>query len=87
MKKQICKNLGTKKLFKNHNFKRFWMESDGSYIGYQGILAVDLYKSVLMYSKDSVCLSRLLFKMGLVTVNFSLIDHYVVTVECLSTES
>jgi hypothetical protein len=31
-------------------------------------LVIDFLKSVLMYSKGAICLSRLLFKMGLFTV-------------------
>ncbi len=39
-----------------------------SYIGYLGFLVTDFIKSVLMYSKGAICLSKLLFKMGLFTV-------------------
>ena len=65
MKKPICKILRTNK---NNNFKftiKFLMTLDRSYIGYQGFLGIDFLKSVLMYSKGAICLSRLLFKMGL----------------------
>jgi hypothetical protein len=31
-------------------------------------LGIEFLKSVLMYSKGAICLSRLLFKMGLFTV-------------------
>jgi hypothetical protein len=41
------------------------MTLDRSYIGYLGILVIDLFKSVLMYSN---CLIKLLFKMGPFTV-------------------
>jgi hypothetical protein len=44
------------------------MTLDRSYIGYLGFLGIDLKKSVLMYSKGAICLSRLFFKMGLFTV-------------------
>jgi hypothetical protein len=44
------------------------MTLDKSYIGYLGFLGIDFLKSVLMYSKGTICLSRLLFKMGLFTV-------------------
>jgi hypothetical protein len=37
-------------------------------LGYLGFLGIDFLKSVLMYSKGAICLSRLLFKMGLFTV-------------------
>ncbi len=65
MKKPICKILRTSK---NNNFKfpiKFLMTLDKSYIGYLGFLGIDFLKSVLMYSKGAICLSRLLFKMGL----------------------
>ncbi len=68
MKKPICKILRTNK---NNNFKfiiKFLMTLDMSYIGYLGFLVIDFLKSVLMYSKGAICLSRLLFKMGLFTV-------------------
>ncbi len=68
MKKPICKILRTNK---NNNFKfpiKFLMTLDRSYIGYLGFLGIDFLKSVLMYSKGAICLSRLLFKMGLFTV-------------------
>jgi hypothetical protein len=38
------------------------MTLDRSYIGYLGFLGIDFLKSVLMYSKGAICLSRLLFK-------------------------
>jgi hypothetical protein len=68
MKKPICKILRTNK---NNNFKftiKFIMTLDMSYIGYLGFLGIDFLKSVLMYSNGAICLSRLLFKMGLFTV-------------------
>ena len=68
MKKPICKILRTDK---NDNFKftiKFLMTLERSYIGYLGFLVIDFLKSVLMYSKGAICLSRLLFKMGLFTV-------------------
>jgi hypothetical protein len=43
------------------------MTLERSYIGYLGFLVIDFLKSVLMYSKGAICLSRLLFKMGLFT--------------------
>jgi hypothetical protein len=39
-----------------------------SYIGYLGFLVTDFLKSVFMHSKGAICLSKLLFKMGLFTV-------------------
>jgi hypothetical protein len=68
MKKPICKIFRTNK---TNNFKftiKFLMTLDKSYIGYLGFLGIDLKKSVLMHSKGAICLSRLLFKMGLFTV-------------------
>ncbi len=56
---------------KNVNFKftiKFLMNLERSYIDYLGFLVIDFLKSVLMYSKGAICLSRLLFKMGLFTV-------------------
>ncbi len=47
------------------------MTLDRSYIGYLGFLGIDFKKSVLMYSKGAICLSRLLLKMGLFTVYIS----------------
>ncbi len=44
------------------------MPLDKSYIGYLGFLSIDLFKSVLMYSNGAICLIKLLFKMGLFTV-------------------
>ncbi len=44
------------------------MTLDRSYIGYLSFLGIDFLKCVLMYSKGAICLSRLLFKMGLFTV-------------------
>jgi hypothetical protein len=44
------------------------MTLDRSYIGYLGFLGIDLFKSVLMYSNGTICLIKLLFKMGLFTV-------------------
>jgi len=69
MKKPICKILRTNK---NNNFKftiKFLMTLERSYIDYLGFLVIDFLKSVLMYSKGAICLSRLLFKIGLFTVN------------------
>ncbi len=68
MKKPICKILRTNK---NNNFKftiKFLMTLDRSYIGYLGFLGIDFFKNTLMYSKSAICLSRLLFKVGLFTV-------------------
>jgi hypothetical protein len=68
MKKPICKILRTNK---NNNFKftiKFLMTLDRSYIDYLGFLGIDFLKTVLMYSKGAVCLSRLLFNLGLFTV-------------------
>ncbi len=68
MKKPICEILRTNK---NNNFKftiKFLMALDRSYIGYLGFFVIDFLKSVLMYSKGAIWLSRLLFKMGLFTV-------------------
>jgi hypothetical protein len=68
MKKPICKILRTNK---NNNFKftiKFLMTLDRSYIGYLGFLGIDFLRSVLMYSKDAICLSRLLLNLGLFTV-------------------
>ncbi len=56
---------------KNNNFKftiKFLMTLDSSYIGYLGFLGVDLFKSVLVYSDGAICLIKLLFKIGLFTV-------------------
>ncbi len=39
-----------------------------SYIGYPDFLGIDLFKSLLMYSNGTICLIKLLFKMGLFTV-------------------
>jgi hypothetical protein len=61
MKKPICKILRTNK---NNNFKfpiKFLMTLDKSYISLLGFLGIDFLKSVLMYSKGAICLSRLLF--------------------------
>jgi hypothetical protein len=58
---------------KNNNFKfpiKFLITLDRSYKGYLGFLGIDFLKSVLMYSKGAICLSRLLFKMGLFTVHY-----------------
>ncbi len=68
MKKPICKLLRSNK---NNKFKctiKFLMTLDRSYIGYLGFLGIVFLKSVFMYSKGSICLSRLLFKIGLFTV-------------------
>ncbi len=67
-KKPICKILRTDK---KNNFKftiKFLMTLGRSYIGYLGFLVTDFFKSVLMYSNGAICLSKLLFKMGLFTV-------------------
>ncbi len=67
-KKPIWKILRTDK---NNNFKftiKFHMTLDMSYIGYLGFLGIDLFKSVLMYSNGAIGLTKLLFKMGLFTV-------------------
>ncbi len=56
---------------KNNIFKftiKFLMTLDRSYIGYLGFLGIDLFKSVLMYSNNAICLIKLLFKMGVFTV-------------------
>ncbi len=56
---------------KNINFKftiKLLMSLDMSYIGYLGFLGTDLFKSIIMYSNGSICLIKLLFKMGLFTV-------------------
>ena len=56
---------------KNNNFKftiKFLMTIDSSYIGYLGFLGIELFKSVLMYSNVTICLIKLLYKMGLFTV-------------------
>ncbi len=57
---------------KNNNFKftiKFLMTLDRSYIGYLGILGIDLFKSVLIYSNGAICLIKLLFDLGLFTVH------------------
>ncbi len=57
---------------KNNNFKftiKFFMTLDRSYIGYLGFLGIDLFKCVLMYCNGTICLIKLLFKMGLFTVH------------------
>ena len=62
---------------KNNNFKftiKFLMTLDRSYIGYLGFLGIDLFKSVLMYSNGAICLIKLLFKMGLFTVQNATLD-------------
>ena len=77
MKKPICKILRTNK---NNNYKfniNFLMTLDRSYIGYLGFLGIDLFKSVLMYSEGAICLSRLLFKMGLFTVYKMLYNRHL----------
>jgi hypothetical protein len=56
---------------KNNNFKftiKFLMTLDSSYIGYLGFLGIDIFKNVLMYSNEAICLIKLLFKIGLFTV-------------------
>ncbi len=60
---------------KNIYFKftiKFLMTLERSYIGYLGFLVTVFFKSVLMYSKGAICLSRLLFKMGLFTVQIGI---------------
>jgi hypothetical protein len=79
MKKPICKILRTNK---NNNFKiiiKFLMTLDRSNIGYLGFSIIDFFKNVLMYSKGAICLSRLLFKMGLFTVCTKKKLHYMHT--------
>ncbi len=74
MKKPICKIFRTNK---NKNFKftiKFLITLDRSYIGYLGFLGIDFFKSVLIYSKGPICLSRLLFKMGLFTVQYAFVQ-------------
>jgi hypothetical protein len=44
------------------------MTIDSSYIGYLGFLGIEIFKSLLMYSNGTICLIKLLFKMGLFTV-------------------
>jgi hypothetical protein len=44
------------------------MTLDRSYKGYLGFLGIDLFKSVLIYSNGTICLIKLLFKIGLFTV-------------------
>jgi hypothetical protein len=76
MKKPICKILKTNK---NNNYKftiNFLMTLDRSYIGFLGFLGIDLFKSVLMYSEDAICLSRLLFK-GTVSRDFLLLVFFM----------
>ncbi len=56
---------------KNNNFKfaiKYLMTLERSYIGYLGFLGIDLFKSVLMYSNGAICLIKLLFDLGLFTV-------------------
>jgi hypothetical protein len=75
MKKPICKILRTNK---NNNFKftiKFLLTLDRSYIGYLGFLGIDFLKSALLYTKGAICLSRLLFKMGLFTVYTAAVTH------------
>ncbi len=65
---KICKILRTDRKI---NFKftiKFLMTLERSYLGYLGFLVTVFFNSVLMYSKGAICLSRLLFKMGLFTV-------------------
>ncbi len=72
-KKPIWKILRTDK---NNNFKftiKFLMTLDRSYIGFLGI---DLFKSVLMYSNGTICLIKLLFKMGLFTVHMRIAEWH-----------
>ncbi len=67
-KEPIWKILRTDK---NNNFKftiKFLMTLDRSYIGYLSFLGIDLFKSVLMYSNGDICLIKLLFDLGLFTV-------------------
>ncbi len=44
------------------------MTFDRSYIVYLGSLGIDFFKSVMMYSKGAICLSRLLLNLGLFAV-------------------
>jgi hypothetical protein len=53
------------------------MTLERSYIGFLGFLVIDFLKSVLMYSKGAICLSKLLFKMGLFTVYIEDIFSYL----------
>jgi hypothetical protein len=55
------------------------MTLDKSYIGYLGFLGIDFLKNVLMYSKGAICLSRLLFKIGLFTV------YIILSIDAFST--
>ncbi len=61
------------------------MNLERSYIDYLGFLVIDFLKSVLMYSKGTICLSRLLFKMGLFTVQirgqYTYIDALCVSIQ------
>ena len=68
---------------KNNNFKftiKFLMTLDRSYIGYLGFLGIDLFKSVLMYSNGTICLIKLLFKMGLFTVHIKDMLRYIINI-------
>ncbi len=59
---------------KNNNIKfiiKFLMTLERSYIGYLGFLGTDLFKSVFFYSNGAICLIKLLFKMGLFTVQYT----------------
>ena len=67
---------------KNNNFKftiKFLMTIDSSYIGYLGFLGIELFKGVLMYSNGTICLIKLLFKMGLFTVQIVFIKIKKIT--------
>jgi hypothetical protein len=67
------------------------MTLDRSYIGYLGFLGIDLFKSVLMHSNGTICLIKLLFKMGLFTVHVPrtshLIHHTSYPIHCQTNES
>ncbi len=59
---------------KNNIFEftiKFLMTLDRSYIGYLGCLGTGFLKGVLMSSNGTICLIKLLFKMGLFTVYFA----------------
>jgi hypothetical protein len=65
---------------KNNNFKftiKFLMTLDRSYIGYLGFLGIDLFESVLMNSNGTICLIKLLFKIGLFTVYWRILKKTI----------
>jgi hypothetical protein len=59
------------------------MTLDRLYKGYSGFLGIDLFKSVLMYSISTICLIKLLFKMGLFTVYDEALPHAYMTLQPL----